>query len=111
MMSDSIFYKAVRMSLVMDTEEKIKLIVGAIIIVSALGAFFGWSDKIISTVTEWGVSLIAGTLISAAAGYVVESFTGNILKTIVLPVPIGPFRFSVTAFAIATLFVRFVLFR
>lgn len=89
----------------MEGEEIIELLLRVLILISLLGVFFGWSDQIISTATNLGVSLLAGAITSLIAGHLVEGFTGNILKTIVFPVPVGPFRFSVTGFAIAVFIV------
>ena len=95
----------------MGTDEKTKLIVWGLILFLFVGGYLGFSDKIMSAVTGWGASLIAGTLISGAIGTLVESLTGDTLKRIALPISIGPLSFSVTAFFIVTLIVRFVLFR
>ena len=46
----------------------------------------------------------------AVAGQLVEAFTGDFLKTIALNVKIIGIEFSITAFAIATLIVKTLLF-
>ena len=55
--------------------------------------------------------IMIGILLSAIVGSLVEAFTGSFLKKIFLNIPIyGDFSFSISAFTVATLVVRVLLF-
>ena len=91
----------------MEYDDKIALIIAGIILVPTLGAFLGLSAVIISKLTEWGASLLSGAVTSNVAGSIVQSTTGNTLKTIifrvVLIVPISISAFSAATFVVSRL--------
>ena len=88
----------------MEYDHKIALIMAAIILVPILGAFLGLSVAIISKLTEWGASLLSGAVTSNVAGSIVQSTTGNTLKTIIFRV-VFIVPISISAFSAATIVV------
>lgn len=56
-------------------------------------------------------SAIVGAVTSLVAGTIIEAFTGDALKMVLIPVKIGPFEFSVSLFVIATIVLKLLLFR
>lgn len=90
--------------------EKLKLIIYLIVLVAVLGALFNIPSYIIDVVVQWLASAFVGSVCSLVAGSLVEAFTGNILRTITLNIPIKGFNISISAFAISTLIVRIWLF-
>jgi len=94
----------------MHWKEKVEAILGLIILIAILDAFFGWPDKIISLAIQWGTSAIIGVIMSGISGELVEKFTGDTLKNITITVPIAGYNFSVTLFFIVTIIVKYWLF-
>ena len=87
----------------------------AVIIIALLFAVLGIPSSFTNLVINWLASLlvgsIAGAVTSLPAILLVEAFTGDRLKSILLLVEIRGFRFSISAFAIATFLVRYFIFR
>lgn len=94
----------------MHWEDKVESLIGLIVGVAILGAFFDWPDRIITLIFQWGPSLIVGVIMSGISGELVEAFTGDILKIITITVPIAGHNFSITLFFIATILVKSWLF-
>jgi len=94
----------------MDWREKVKAILGVVILIAVAGTLFGWPDKIIQVVSEWSMTLVIAVIISGISGELVERFTGDTLKTITLTVEIAGTNFSISLFLITTWVVRFLLF-
>lgn len=94
-----------------DGTENIKrliyLLVIAVITLSLLGAPQGFIDFVVSLFT----SAIVGAVTSLVAATMLEAFTGDALKKILIPVQIGPFQFSISLFLIATVILKFLIFR
>jgi len=91
-------------------EEKLNLIISIIIIVVVVGALLGISAEAIEKIVELLVSVFIGIMLSMVAGSLVEAFTGNILKTILIPIKIKGFKFSISVFVIVTFIVKVLLF-
>ncbi len=91
----------------MEGIRRLVLIYVAVVIILA---FIPGSSGLVNFVTGLFVSSFVGAVFSLIAATIVESFTGDALKTIFLSFEIGPFHFSVSLFVIATLIVRVWLF-
>ena len=100
--TDFMQYSSEILKIIGFKEDIAETIVLGIIAISVL------SVAIISKLTEWGTSLLSGAITSNVAGSIVQSTTGNTLKTIifrvVLIVPI-----SISAFSAATIVVSRLL--
>lgn len=94
----------------MHWKDKFQAIIGLIILIAFAGALYGWPDKLVSTLIEWGTSMLIAVFLSGISGEIVERFTGDTLKNITLTVEIAGINFSITLFFIATLIVRYALF-
>jgi hypothetical protein len=94
----------------MRWKDKFQAILGFIFLIAVAGALYGWPDKLVATIMEWGVSMLVAVVLSGISGEIVERFTGDALKNISLTVEIAGVNFSITLFVIATLIVRLVLF-
>lgn len=94
----------------MHWEDKVKSIIGLIVGVAILDAFFGWPDRIITLIIQWGSSAIVGVIMSGISGELLEKFTGDSLKMITITVPIAGCNFSITLFFIATILLKFWIF-
>jgi len=98
-------------SSVEEGAKKVELLVYLIILVVLLGAFFNIPMALTNYIIQWLISAIISSVFSLAAGAIIEAFTGDFLKTIALNIEIRGFKFSITAFAIATLIVKVALFK
>lgn len=78
-----------------------------VLALSLLGASQGTIDFVVSLFT----SAIVGAVTSLVAGTIIEALTGDALKKVLIPVRIGPFEFSVSLFLIATIVLKFSIFR
>ncbi len=94
----------------MHWKDKFEAVIGVIILIAFAGALYGWPDKLVATLIEWGTSIAIGVVLSGVSGELVEKVSGNLLKNITLTVPIAGFNFSITFFFIVTMIVRFALF-
>jgi len=90
--------------------DKLKLIVYVIVLVAFLGAVFHIPLALTNTIIQWLIGAFIGSVCSLVAGSLVEAFTGDLLKKIALNITIYGFKFSITAFAIATVIVKIWLF-
>jgi len=91
-------------------EGKLKLIISVIIIVVVVGALLGISAETIEKIVELLVSVFIGVLLSMVAGSLVQAFTGDILRMILIPINIKGFKFSISVFVIVTFIVKVLLF-
>jgi len=91
-------------------EKKLEQIIYTIVIVAVVAAFLGIPQWFTNWVIQWLVSAFIGGVFSLLATSVVEEFTGDFLKTISLTFEVQGFEFSVTAFAIATIIVKYWFF-
>lgn len=89
----------------MNPQEKISLIIVAIILAPVLGAVLGLSAVIISKITEFGTSMLSNAVTSNVAGNIVQTATGNTLKTIIFRFSIGVIPVSISAFVVAKVLV------
>ncbi|HLD10662.1 MAG TPA: hypothetical protein VJB89_01150 [Candidatus Nanoarchaeia archaeon] len=91
----------------MKPEEILKILIGAIIIIAIVGAFFGMSqiktDKIINWIIPVGISFF----ISAFIGQIIEYMGLGFLKRISINVPIGWFKFPISIFLILILIIKY----
>lgn len=85
----------------------IYLLVAVIIILSVLGAPQGSIDFVVGLFA----SAILGAVTSFVAASILEAFTGDALKKVLIPVKIGPLEFSISLFLIATVILKFLIFR
>lgn len=90
--------------------KQFEFVMWIIIGVAILGSFFGLSQNVISKIIEWLISIGIGILLSGISGGIVEAFSRDLLKRILIIIPIGPFDFSLTLFAIITFIVKIWLF-
>lgn len=82
-----------------------------IIIVLAM-AYLGFSQSVISFVEDIFVKyVIISAITSAVAGSLVESLTGNSLKSIFLNVEVKGIKFSLSFFVIAVFILKIFIFR
>ena len=90
--------------------EQIRLLF-VLLIVIAIAASFLFSSETANSIVELFVKyLLVPSVISFFIGTMVESLSGNLLKTIAWNIKIGPLRFSITAFGLAVLLLKFILF-
>lgn len=94
----------------MDWREKVQLILYGIIFVAVLGALYQWPQKYVDLAIKWGVAAIPGVIVSRVSGEMVEKLTGDFFKTIMIPIPISNYNFSISAFVIVTAIVRYTMF-
>ncbi len=83
------------------------LLVIAVVILSLLGA----PQWLIDFVVSLSTSAIVGAVTSLVTASILEAFTGDALKKILIPVRVGPLRFSISLFLIATVILKFLIFR
>lgn len=93
-----------------DRTKILELIVYLIILVAFLGAVFNTPSTLTNLLIQWLVGALIGSVVSLVSGYLVEAFTGDLLKKLTLTISIGDFDVSITAFAIATFIVKVWLF-
>jgi len=95
----------------MKGEEKLQLIVYIIVFVAIAGSVLGLSADTTNQIIQWLLSIFVGILLSMIAGYLVEGFTGNLLKKIFITIPItDDFNISISVFTITTFIVKILLF-
>ncbi len=95
-----------------EGEKKLRLIVWAIVVVAIATAFLGIPQGWTNIIIEWLASIFIGTVFSFFAASLVESLSGDILKSILITIEItDDIRFSISLFAIATIFVKLFFFR
>ena len=102
--------KHLRYGLVMKLADKVELALGIIILIVFIGSVAGLPDRIISSITEWGFSIIVGIMLGTLSGFSVELFTGDWLKRILFVVSIGKIKFSISLFTMTTFLVQKLLF-
>jgi hypothetical protein len=85
----------------------IVLFAAAVIILALIGA----SSGEINFVSNLFVSAIVGAMFSLVAATIVEGFTGDMLKRILITIEYHDLRFSVSLFVIATIIVKYTLLR
>lgn len=93
-----------------ELEQKTHLFIIAVVIVSLVGGYLGLSKELIDQLIELIISIFVGLVLSIFAGYIIESLTGDILKKISLNIKILGIKFSISAFFIATLVTKILLF-
>lgn len=91
--------------------DNITRLIYALVIVVIVLSLIGASQGTIDFVVKLFVSAIAGAVTSLVAGTIIEAFTGDVLKAIIIPIRIGDFEFSVSLFFVATLILKFLIFR
>jgi len=94
----------------MGWRDTVQLIIYGIVLIAILSAFYQWPQKYLEFTIKWGTSAIIGVIASGISGELVENFTGDFFKTILIPIPIGDYNFSISAFIIVTAIVRYTLF-
>jgi len=93
-----------------DRTRNLELILYLIILVAFLGAVFNIPSALTNIIIQYLIGAFVGSVFSLVAGYIVEAFTGDILKKITLTIQIGDFHISITVFAIVTFIVKVWLF-
>ena len=91
----------------MTLKEKIQLILGAIIIIAIVGTLYNWPSQIIDLLINWSMSIMISLILSAIAGKLIESLSGDLLKNIFLV----KFDVSISLFTILTFILKLWLFR
>jgi hypothetical protein len=90
---------------------KLWWIIIAIVVVAVIAGLLGIPSMITEWLIQWLVSMIVGGVMSIVAGELVEAFTGDWLKKISLNFSIFGLEVSLSAFLVATVLVKFWLFR
>jgi len=85
---------------------KIVLYFYAIIVVVFFSAVLGIPSLLTNWVVQFLISAMVSSIFSLVIGQLVEAFTGNWLKRIMLTVRIFGYKFSVTAFAIVVYIIQ-----
>ena len=94
-----------------DRLDVLKLIIVLIAIVGIFGALYDIPVDLTNQIIQWLVSIFVSLVFSILAGSLVEAFTGDILKTLFINIPItDDINISLSLFFIATLLVKFLLF-
>lgn len=94
----------------MKLEEKVYALVLVIILIYVLGLYFNWSTDLVSMLTDWGTVLLVSLVLSGIAGSIIEAFSGDTFKQIMITIPIGSGGFSISLFVILTIFLKMILF-
>ncbi|GAJ12781.1 unnamed protein product [marine sediment metagenome] len=82
-----------------------------LVIIILLGAWLGLSDETLGRIAElFAVYVIIPTITSIVSGMIVEAVGGGFLKSILFVVEIKGFPFSISAFAIAVVVLKFLIF-
>lgn len=95
----------------MNLKEKIQLILGTLIIIAIVGTLYNWPTSIINLLINWAMAIMISLILSAVAGRLIESFSGDSLKNIFLIVKIWKFDISISVFTILTFILKVWLFR
>ena len=94
-----------------EDDNKLQLIILVIVLVVVAGALLGIPQDWTNWIVQWLISAFIGTIFSVVAASIVEAFTGDVLKTILISIEItDDIRFSISLFAIATIIVKYWLF-
>jgi hypothetical protein len=92
-------------------EDKLNLLVVLVILVVLVGSYIGLSQSQMNWLIDWLVSITIGGIFSIIAGSIIESFTGDFLKKILINIKIiNGLKFSISLFTIATIVLKFLLF-
>jgi len=94
-----------------NLEDKLKLIIAIIFAFVVIGSYFNLPDDFIVWIINFLISIFIGFILSAFAERIVEAFTGDYLKKILIPFKLFGIKFSISLFLIATIMVRILLFR
>jgi len=87
-----------------EEAKKIQWIIILIIVAVLAAAFLGIPQFLTDRIVQWLVSALISTALSMVAAALVEGFTGDLLKKVFLT------RWGISAFAVATLIVKYLLF-
>ena len=90
--------------------DRLQSMIVLIVIIGVISAILGIPNEIAEQITYWLISIFIGILLSGMAGLLVEAFTGDILKGILIPIEIKGIKFSISAFFIVTFIVKILLF-
>lgn len=90
--------------------DKLQIFILLIVLVAFIGAFLGIPITITEWINQWLMSMFVGAIMSLLAGELVEALTGDLLKTITLTFTILDFEVSISAFFVATIIVKYLLF-
>ncbi len=82
-----------------------------LIIVVVILALVGASEGQINFVVNVFASAILGAVTSLIAASIIEAFTGDALKFVLMTVEIRGFEFSVSLFFVATVILKLLIFR
>ena len=93
----------------MKSKERLELFFGVLIIVIILGAYFSFSTE--SLINNWIIPLGISFILSGIIGDIIEGIRGKFLKKISLPIKIGKFKFSISAFAVLVVVLKIWIFR
>ena len=91
--------------------ETIRRLVLLMVVVVVILSLIGVSQGSISVVVGWFASAIIGAGFSLVAASLIEAVTGDVLKGILIPINVFGLKFSVSLFTVATLIVKFAIFR
>ncbi|SRR6266480_1605125 len=92
------------------TNTLVRLVILLVVVVVIL-SLIGVPQGIINIVVSWFQSAIVGAVFSLVAASLLEAVTGDYLKHILITVKVYGIEFSVSLFVVATVVLKFVLFR
>jgi hypothetical protein len=84
----------------------VQIFVGGIIVIAILMAVLGFNGAQIDKVVQWFIPLGLNFIMSSFVGTIIEAYGGDVLKKIVLNIPIWKFNFSISLFAILTIAIK-----
>ena len=88
--------------------DKLRLIILLIVLVTIAGTYLGVPFSVTNQINEWLISIFTGMVISLVVNSFVEALTGDILKKILITIPITErVKISVSLFTIATIVVKY----
>ena len=91
--------------------ERLQILLLILVIIVLIGGLLGLSQEILGNIINlFAAYAILPTITSFFAGMLVEAIGGGSLKMISLTIDVKGFRFSITAFMIAVLAVKLLLF-
>ena len=90
--------------------DKLRLILYIIVLVVVVGALLNIPSALTNSIIQLLVGVFIGSFCSFVAGSLVEAFSGDLFKQFAWNIELFGFKFSITAFAIATFIVNVWLF-
>jgi len=90
----------------MKFAEAIQLLVGVILLIFLVGIIFGWSPNTSDRIITWVIPAGISFALTAFSGELIENFTGEAFKRILITVPLGKYEFSLSLFTLLTFILK-----